>query len=173
MKQLLTLDAGNYEECTGLLEKVSTRGIIFRGDKIAMQRDAAGIYKIPGGGVEANESYIQALIREVAEETGLIIIEESIREIGEITELRQDIFEPDKKFVRHNLFYFAQVKDVTVPLKMTDSEKERGFHLHWATLEEIYNTNMSLISHDLTTPDKDMIFIKMLLDSEIKMTGQQ
>lgn len=35
-----------------------------------------GEYKIPGGGMEAGETYVEALAREVKEETGLFIIPE-------------------------------------------------------------------------------------------------
>ena len=39
-------------------------------------------YKFPGGGLEFDESNIDALIRETREEAGLIIIKDSIKEYG-------------------------------------------------------------------------------------------
>lgn len=61
--------------------------------KIATQHGSAGDYKILGGGVEPGEKLEDALIREVGEESGLIVIPESIRPIGEIVERRRDLFE--------------------------------------------------------------------------------
>ena len=171
MKKLLILDSDNYANCSKTLEKTTTRGVIFKGDKLAMQQDAKGLFKMPGGGVEGNESLMDCLKREVAEETGLVINEDSVHEIGEITEVRQDIFDEDTKYTCHTLYYWCQVSDETVPLNLTESEKERGFHLSWATPEEIYNQNVSLIPQNLTTPDKDLAFIKMLMDSPVDLAG--
>ena len=39
-------------------------------------------YKFPGGGIEAGESYAEALCREVREEAGLQVKKETIREYG-------------------------------------------------------------------------------------------
>lgn len=167
MKKLLTLDSENYQDCTKLLEKWSARGIIYRGNELAMQQDAHGLYKIPGGTVEQGESFIEALLREVTEETGLLVIEDSIKEIGEIVEIRKDIFDPSTKYVCHTLYYLCNVKAETVPLSMTKSEIERGFHLSWATPEEIYKTNTTTVPYDFSHPNKDMCLIKMLLDSQI------
>lgn len=76
-----------------MFEKYSTRGVIIRDGKIATQHGSAGDYKILGGGVEPGEKLEDALIREVGEESGLIVIPESIRPIGEIVERRRDLFE--------------------------------------------------------------------------------
>ena len=80
---LLTLDKKDYEEGMPVFEKYSTRGVIIRDGKIATQHGSAGDYKILGGGVEPGEKLEDALIREVGEESGLIVIPESIRPIGE------------------------------------------------------------------------------------------
>ena len=89
MQILLTLDKKDYEEGMPVFEKYSTRGVIIRDGKIATQHGSAGDYKILGGGVEPGEKLEDALIREVGEESGLIVIPESIRPIGEIVERRR------------------------------------------------------------------------------------
>ena len=76
---LLTLDKKDYEEGMPVFEKYSTRGVIIRDGKIATQHGSAGDYKILGGGVEPGEKLEDALIREVGEESGLIVIPESTR----------------------------------------------------------------------------------------------
>ena len=62
-----------------------------------------------GGKFEPGESPDECLIREVKEETGLYVRPESICELGEIIELHRDIFEPDKKFICHSLFFYCDV----------------------------------------------------------------
>ena len=110
MQILLTLDKKDYEEGMPVFEKYSTRGVIIRDGKIATQHGSAGDYKILGGGVEPGEKLEDALIREVGEESGLIVIPESIRPIGEIVERRRDLFEKNKIYVCHSCFFFCDAK---------------------------------------------------------------
>ena len=133
MQILLTLDKKDYEEGMPVFEKYSTRGVIIRDGKIATQHGSAGDYKILGGGVEPGEKLEDALIREVGEESGLIVIPESIRPIGEIVERRRDLFEKNKIYVCHSCFFFCDAKAEMTQTHMTESEIEKGFHLEWAT----------------------------------------
>lgn len=166
MKILATFDANNYQDTVGVYEKYSVRGIIMRKGKLAMQCSRDGEYKIPGGGMEAEESCIQTLIREVREETGLRIVENAIIELGEILEVRRDIFDETKKYICHSLFYFCETEEgIQDALQLTASEIAKGYELKWATPEEIYQRNI------LNKRDpwiiRDTAFIKMLLDREV------
>ena len=96
MELLKKFDAQNYKDTTSVFEKYTIRGIIVRDGKIAMQCSKEGEYKIPGGGMEAGETYVEALAREVKEETGLFIIPEKAVGLGEILEVRKDIFDDTK-----------------------------------------------------------------------------
>ena len=73
MRILATFDAKDYQDTVGIYEKYTVRGIIMRDGKLAMQCSRDGEYKLPGGGVESGESRIDALVREVREETGLTL----------------------------------------------------------------------------------------------------
>ena len=53
-------------------------------NKLLLIEGDEGEIKLPGGGIEGNESDHEALIREVMEETGYTLIESSIRPYGEI-----------------------------------------------------------------------------------------
>ena len=131
MQILLTLDKKDYEEGMPVFEKYSTRGVIIRDGKIATQHGSAGDYKILGGGVEPGEKLEDALIREVGEESGLIVIPESIRPIGEIVERRRDLFEKTRSNVCHSCFFFCDAKEEMTQTHMTESEIAKGFHLEW------------------------------------------
>ena len=69
MELLKKFDAQNYKDTTSVFEKYTIRGIIVRDGKIAMQCSKEGEYKIPGGGMEAGETYVEALAREVRNRT--------------------------------------------------------------------------------------------------------
>ena len=157
MQILLTLDKKDYEEGMPVFEKYSTRGVIIRDGKIATQHGSAGDYKILGGGVEPGEKLEDALIREVGEESGLIVIPESIRPIGEIVERRRDLFEKNN------------AKEEMTQTHMTESEIEKGFHLEWATAQEIIDGNEPFCE---TQPwsFRDREFVKMLVEKKILTT---
>lgn len=159
MDRILTMDSKNYTDDMPVFEKNTVRAIICRNGLYAMQQSGIGEYKIPGGGVESGESHLETIKREVLEETGLIVIEASIKEIGEILETRQDIFDPKIKYVCHSYFYYCDVEDRQEDTHMTQSEIEKGFHPVWVTLEEIISRNAKLGKDG----ERDTVFIDWLL----------
>ena len=162
MKLLACYDSNNYSDTTKLLEKTNIRGIVLIDGKLAMQRDKDGVYKIPGGGMEKGEDYVETLSRELREEVGLVLVEDSLTELGEITEIRQDIFAADTKYISHSLFFACKVTEERLPITPTASEIKKGYQAVWATPGEIYETNTRLGKDPWI--ERDTAFIKMLLD---------
>lgn len=167
MKILATFDAMDYQDTIEVCERYSVRGIVMREGRLAMQCSKDGEFKIPGGGMEPGEDYLQALVREVHEETGLHVITSAIREIGEIVEIRKDIFDSKKKYICHSLFYDCKVGEKQDELQLTPSELAKGYTLCWATPEEIYHRN-TLIEKDPWIV-RDTAFIKMLMDQRVTL----
>lgn len=167
MKLLLTLDEKDYTEDMPVFEKYTVRAIICNGDKFIMQRSRAGEYKIPGGGVEEGESYIETIIREVREEVGLIVKPESITEIGEILEIREDRMCKGQKYVCHSLFYRCEIEEETVPTEMTFSEIEKGFEPVWERLEKIVERNDEIQKENWMKRDTE--FLRLLLENKIEL----
>lgn len=165
MKILATFDAKDYEGTTGICEKYSVRAIIVRDGKLAMQCSRDGEYKIPGGGKESGEDDRKTLIREVREETGLTVRKETICELGEIVELRRDIFDKTKKYVCHSLFYYCKVEDGQAPLQLTASEISKGYEMKWASPAEIYRRNILMEKDPWIV--RDTAFVKMLMDEKV------
>lgn len=144
MRKLFVLDEKNYTDDMPVVERYGVRGIICKNGKYAMQRGSSGKYKIPGGGMEKGETFMETLMREVREEVGLLVIPASVKEIGEITEIREDSHVSGQKYIAHSLYYSCEVEDEVQETKMTESELREGYHLEWATLEEIIETNNRL-----------------------------
>ncbi|MGN0143008.1 MAG: NUDIX hydrolase [Roseburia sp.] len=165
MQTLLILDEKNYTDSMPVYEKYTVRGIIRRGDCYAMQKSRAGEYKIPGGGVEQGETLAEALCREVREETGLLVDASTIRGLGEILEVREDLHCRGQKYICHSLYYSCDVFPETVPLEMTESEQREGFRLAWATLDEIISANTALQKEEWKK--RDTRFLKLLSEGKI------
>lgn len=98
-------------------------------------------YKFPGGGVESGETHQEALIREVHEEVGMNVIPSSIREFGEVVELRKsDIFE-NTVFEQESFYYFCDVDNSVSEQNLDLYEAESGFELRYVTIEEAIRTD--------------------------------
>lgn len=165
MIKLLVMDEKNYTDEMPVVERIAARAIIRKCNLIAMQKGKNGIYKIPGGAVEQGESLQEALIREVMEETGLIVIPQTIVEIGEIEEIREDSFCKGQKYISHSFFYNCKIADEAAQTSMTENEIGEGYHLIWVTANEIYDNNINLLKEAWT--QRDTNFIKMLIDGSV------
>ncbi len=160
MERLFTLDEQNYTDDMPLIRRVGVRGLIRRGNLWAMQHSKLGEYKIPGGGKEGAESDLETLRREIAEETGLVLIDKSVRPIGETLEKRRDMFDASKRYEAYSYFYFCEVEETTCELHLTASEVARGYELAWADLDTIIQTNKTVQPEAWL--ERDTIFLEWL-----------
>lgn len=165
MKTLLVVDEKNYTDEMPVCERFCVRGVIIRDGKVAVQKGSAGDYKILGGGMEPDEELAAALSREVQEESGLVVKKDTIREIGEILEMREDLYEKGTKYVCHSRFYFCDVEEELVETNMTASEIEKGYHLEWASCEEIIAGNEKFQHQPWIY--RDTQFIRMLSEHKV------
>ena len=133
MQTIFVFDDKNYTDDMKIYERFGVRALIQRDGLFAMQRGKKGDYKIPGGGMDEGETIPQTLAREVLEETGLVIKPESMKELGEILEVRKDIFDENVKFINHSLHYSCEVEDEVLETSMTESEKESGSFEMWSS----------------------------------------
>lgn len=151
MERLLTLDAGNYPPDMPELRRIGVRAIIFVEGRLLLIENDFGEVKLPGGGVEAGESEIDALIREVREETGYEVIPESIRPFGEILEKRLSDREP---MIWHHTshLYFCDVGPDRGPCSYTENEKRHGFRLVQYTVEDALDRNRRMLDREGRQP---------------------
>ena len=146
MQTIFVLDEKDYEEDMPVFERFGVRAVIQRDGLFAMQQSSTGEYKIPGGGIDEGETIAQALAREVREETGLVIKPETMVELGEILDVHRDIFDGKSKYVAHSLHYSCEVEEELVETSMTESEIAKGFHLAWADIDTVIETNERLMT---------------------------
>lgn len=163
-KLLTVLDEKNYTDEMEVFEVTHARAVICIDGLYAMQRAKSGEYKLPGGRLESGETPIHALIREVEEETGLLVREDSVVEIGEIIEVRRDVYDSEKKYICHSLYYMCDVKPEHGVMHRSKNELEKGLELEWVSADEMIAANKALKLE--TSRKRDTIFMEMFLPRE-------
>ena len=132
MQELFRMDSGDYNPDGPVFCRPSARGIIEKDGKfLLMHSRKFGYYKFPGGGIEAGEDPIQALIREVGEETGCVVIPESVEEYGSVFRRERDTENPAGIFEQQNYYYFCEISDETTERKIEDYEITEDFAPEW------------------------------------------
>lgn len=106
------------------------------------------IYHFVGGHVEENESLNDAVIREVEEETGIILENKNYKPFFKITQIFKDYPEKNK----HNCYeyYYYEIKTDKIPnlnnTHYTEEEKNGNFELkniHLNDIEEVLKGTLS------------------------------
>lgn len=118
----------------------AVRAIVIRDGHILMVHSNKGDFKFPGGGVETGETHVEALIREVLEETGYV---DSIvgEKFGVYLERREDINNQDILFEMNSHYYLCECRGETVAQQLDGYELELGFTAKWITIEEAISQN--------------------------------
>ena len=140
MKKILVMDAQNYDPTLPEIYRIAVRGIIFSEGKLLLINSSFGELKFPGGGQEEGESDADTLIRETLEETGYHVVPQSVREFGEVEEIRLSTHEP---MIWHQIsrYYFCDVAAEHEECHYTENEKKYGFCQVWHTLDEAIEIN--------------------------------
>ncbi len=150
MEQLFQIDLQDYEGTNHVYRRPSARGIIFddNGRIALVYSEKEKYYKFPGGGIHDDEDKVEALIREVKEETGLIVIPKSVQEFGSVLRRQRSNKSFDTLFEQENFYYFCEVMKETSSQNLDDYEKEAGFVLKFVDLSEAIDTNSKYKSED-------------------------
>lgn len=136
MRLLFEMDRKDYEQCTHSFVRNSARSIIIKNRKIAMIRSAQyHYYKFPGGGIEDGENPIEAMIRETREESGLIVLPQTVREYGYVHRIHRSDLDETECFIQDNYYYLCKAADEIVSQKLDDYESEESYTLEYVDPE--------------------------------------
>ena len=142
MKRLFTIDLQNYNPEWPHSTRPSVRAIIFRDGKLALVHNGKfDYYMFPGGGIEEGESHEEAMIREVKEESGLVVIPESIKEYGSALRLSTSQYFENTIFEQENFYYMCEAKTEVAATEFDVHEIEEQYSLVFLTPEEAVRRN--------------------------------
>ena len=86
-------------------------------------------YKFPGGGIEAGEEPVAALLRETAEEAGLHIRPETVRAYGYVHRIQRSDHADADVFLQDNFYYLCETEPAPIAQRLDDYEADEGFTL--------------------------------------------
>ncbi len=172
MERLFEMDLHDYELGDNVFCRPSARGIIFdECGKIALvYSQKENYYKFPGGGIHTNEDKKEALIREVREETGLIVTPESIEEFGSVLRRQKSDNLPNTIFEQENYYYLCKVEKHLTEQKLDDYESEAGFVLRFVYLDEAIDTNLKYKTEDYFSEimiKRDTKLLQLIKDTKL------
>lgn len=153
MRLLFEIDLDDYNKSGKAFIRPSARAIIIKDNKIYMVHSLLyDYYKFPGGGIEHDESNIDALIRETSEEAGLIVIKDSIKEYGYVHRIQKSDHDDYSMFIQDNYYYLCDVENNRINQKLDDYEEHEKFTL------ELVNPKIAIdANRNKNHGSKDMI----------------
>ena len=125
MKEIEILGANRFETFTKT--RAGSRAVIVRDGKILLSHETvAGWWLVPGGGVEGEETPEECCVREVEEETGVIV--RPLRQFLTLYEYYEEY-----RYISH---YFVCEVTGKGRQRLTDAERRRGVEPRWLDLQE-------------------------------------
>lgn len=165
MRELFTIDTKDYNIKGTVSSRPSSRAIIIKENKIAMVHSVKyNYYKFPGGGIDKNESKIDALVREAKEEAGLTIILDSIKEYGHVYRIQKGDYED--VFIQDNYYYLCDAMEEKVLQKLDDYELDAQFKLVYTDPNVAIKANLEIkdTKRDPIELNREAKVLQMLID---------
>jgi len=146
IRHLFDLDRKDYTAEDPIRNRHSVRGIIIRDGKIAMAHVTRfGYYKFPGGGSEGAETKLETLVREVREESGLVVKPETARPYGYVTRTQKS--RKGFRYSQDNFYYLCEAEDKVLSQQLTASEQENGYVLEFVDPREAIRASKATASY--------------------------
>ena len=155
MRLLFEMDKKDYDKCTHSFVRNSARSIIIKGKKVAMIYSVKyDYYKFPGGGIEKGENPVDAMIRETREESGLVVLPDTVKEYGYVHRIQRSDRDKTECFIQDNYYYLCKTADEAVSQELDDYEAKETYTLEYVDPEVAIRKNR----HVVQSPYNQMMF---------------
>lgn len=114
--------------------RLTARGIIRNPDNLyaVMHSSEFDLYSLPGGGIEGDEDLLEALKREILEETGCFC--DRIEPLGYVVENRAH-----QDYTTTSYYFVVTTGTRHLNPSLTEDERNHGTTVGWYTLEDAYH----------------------------------
>ncbi len=145
MRLLFEMDKKDYGACTHTFTRHSARSVIIRGGRVAMIHSGRyDYYKFPGGGIEAGEDPVAAMLRETREEAGLVVKPGTVREYGYVHRIQKSDGDETECFVQDNFYYLCEAEPKTVAQELDGYEAAESYSLEYVDAATAIRKNRSV-----------------------------
>ena len=132
-----------YSLTYGDIDKKVTRVkmLIFNSENKILLCNVEGKYTFIGGHVEENETLTMALIRELREETGIVLNNKDFNPFIKIEKWDKNHFNTGKNYLSE-IYYYSLYTDYRIDKKnmnLDDLEKNKNFFLKYMDITEFYD----------------------------------
>ena len=143
MKEIEISGANRFE--TFSKTRAGSRAVVMRDGLILLSHETvSGWWLVPGGGIEGEETPEACCIREVEEETGMLV-----RPLKQFLTLYE--YYEEYRYISH---YFICEVAGTGQMRLTDAEKGRGLEPQWLPLQEAVDIFSRHQSYAATSEEK-------------------
>ena len=121
------------------MTRLAVRAVISKNHKLYMIQTNLGDVKFVGGGLEKDETHVDALKREALEEAGIIIDISSL--LGTTYQLRKDFKDSSKTFEMTSYYYAASIVEENHQRALSKNEKALAMTPIWINVDEAIRLN--------------------------------
>jgi 8-oxo-dGTP diphosphatase len=143
---------------------VGVGAVVQDGERLLVIKDRFSKgYKLPGGHIDPNETIESALVREVFEETGVVVEFESVINIGHFL---------TGQFGEQNIYFVCIAKNITTEVNIYDSSEI--IDARWIDTSEFLNSNeVNAYNKEVVNAVVNNIHSKLTLNpTKIKARGE-
>ena len=120
------MDKKDYDKCTHSFVRNSARSIMIKSKRIAMVHSIKyDYYKFPGGGIEDSENPVDAMIRETREESGLVVLPDTVKEYGYVHRIQRSDQDEGRMFIQDNYYYLCEKRMSPFPKSLTTMRRKK------------------------------------------------
>ena len=113
-----------------------------------------GYYKFPGGGIENGENPVDAMIRETREESGLVVLSDTVKEYGYVHRFQRSDGDETECFIQDNYYYLCKTADEVVLQELDDYEAKETYTLEYVEPDVAISKNRQVMQ----SPYNQMMF---------------